>query len=204
MTLFSLNNVNFKDFINYKDITIIQGGATFICGESGAGKSTLLKLLNGVISPTAGEIHYLGKNIEDYDSILLRREILLISQSAYLFDMSIEDNFREFYAYRDLEPPSLEIMKSCLDICSLHLPLDTMCNVMSGGERQRAFIAIHLSFPSKVVMLDEPTSALDEKNADFVIENIKSYCKENEKTLIIVSHDKSISEKYADFVIDLK
>ncbi|ABX41474.1 ABC transporter ATP-binding protein [Lachnoclostridium phytofermentans] len=203
MALFTIENVNYKNIIRYPNIEIPEGGATFICGESGSGKSTLLKLLNGVISPTDGKINYLDKNIEDYDPITLRREVLLISQSVYLFDMSIKDNFNEYYAYRDLENISEEEMKNYLDICSVHLPLDSMCSVMSGGERQRVFNAINLSFQSKVLMLDEPTSALDYKNANALLENVKSFCKRKEKTLLVVSHDRAIANKFADNIINL-
>lgn len=203
MALFNIEDVNYKKIIRYPNIEISEGGATFIFGESGSGKSTLLKLLNGVLSPTEGIIKYADKNIEDYDPISLRREVLLISQSVYLFDMSIKDNFKEYYAYRDLENISEEAMKSYLDICSVHLPLDSMCSVMSGGERQRVFIAINLSFQSKVLMLDEPTSALDYKNANALLENVKSFCKKEDKTLLIVSHDRAIANKFADNIINL-
>lgn len=203
MALFTLENVNYKDIIRYPYIKISEGGATFICGESGSGKSTLLKLLNGVISPTDGEITYSDKNIEDHDPITLRREVLLISQSVYLFDMTIKDNFNEYYAYRELEPISEEAMKSYLDICSVNLPLDSMCSVLSGGERQRVFIAINLSLGAKVFMLDEPTSALDDKNSNTLMENVKAFCKQNDATLLVVSHDRAIADKYADHIISL-
>ena len=201
--MFVLKNVNFKGILNYSDIEIPKGGATFICGESGSGKSTLLKLLNGILSPTSGEITYLHKVLEDYDPILLRREILLVSQSVYLFDKTIKENFDEYYAYRNLEPLCEEQIKSYLDICMVNLPVDSMCHVLSGGERQRVFIAINLSYKPKVFMMDEPTSALDDKNANALMENIKAHCNANGTTLIVVSHDRAIAERYADNVIYL-
>ena len=201
--MFALRNVNYKDILKYPDVEITEGGATFICGESGSGKSTLLKLLNGVLSPTDGEITYLHKSLEDYDPILLRQEVLLVSQSVYLFDESIKDNFAEYYDYRNLKALSEDKIKNYLDICSVNLPLDSMCHVLSGGERQRIFIAINLSYQPKVLMMDEPTSALDDKNANAIMENIKAHCKANNITLIVVSHDKSIAEKFADNIVAL-
>jgi putative ABC transport system ATP-binding protein len=203
MTLFSLKNIDYKNIIQYPDIEIYDGSVTFICGESGSGKSTLLKLLNGVISPTGGVIFYHGKNIEEYDPIKLRRDVLLISQSVFLFDLTIKDNFNHYYAYRDLPVLSDDEVKKYLDICTVNLPLDSPCNVLSGGERQRIFMAVHLSLKPKVLMLDEPTSALDDKNANALIENIKLFCKQNNQTLLIVSHDKSIANQYADRTINL-
>jgi len=203
MALFNVKNVVFKDIIKYPEIEISGGLATFIRGESGSGKSTLLKLLNGVISLDEGEITYAGKNIEEYQPIALRREVLLVSQSVYLFDGPIRDNFRKFYDYRDLLPISEEAMKSYLDICCLNLPLESACGVLSGGEKQRVFLAISISYRPKVLMLDEPTSALDDKTADELLKNVKSYCKESGITLIVVSHNSAIADKYADHVINL-
>jgi len=201
--LFALKHVNYQNILRYPDMTIPAGVTTCICGESGSGKSTLLKLLNGVISPTEGEITYSNQTLEAYDPILLRREVLLVSQSVYLFDKSIKDNFNEYYAYRNIDALCEAGMNRYLDICSVSLPLTSMCHVLSGGERQRVFIAINLSYQPKVLMLDEPTSALDDKNATALIEHVKAYCNENQITLIIVSHDKAIAEKYADNIIEL-
>ena len=203
MALFILKKVKFKDIIQYPDIEIPEKITTFICGESGSGKSTLLKLLNGVLSSTDGEISYRGKNINDYNPIILRRNILLIGQSVYLFDKSIKENFNEYYAYRDMQVISEKKMKEYLALCSVGLPLDSMCDVLSGGELQRIFIAISISFHPHVLMIDEPTSALDEKNANMLIENVTSYCKTNGTTLIVVSHDRVIADRYADNIIAL-
>ena len=203
MALFTLQGVKYKDIIQYPDIEISEGSATFICGESGSGKSTLLQLFNGVISATDGKITYLGKDIESYEPIALRRDVLIVSQSVYLFDKSIRDNFNEYYDYRELNALDEETIKNYLDICSAHFDIDTMCSVLSGGERQRVFIAINLSYQSKVLMLDEPTSALDDKNANELMEKIKSYCKTKDITLIVVSHDMAIAGKYADNTIIL-
>ena len=203
MALFTLNNVKFKDIIQYPDIEIPEKLTTFICGESGSGKSTLLKLLNGVLSSTDGEISYRGENINSYNPIALRRNVLLVGQTAHLFDKSIKENFNEYYSYRDMKVICEEKMKEYLDICSVDLPLDSMCSVLSGGELQRIFIAINLSYQPDVLMMDEPTSALDDKNANSLIENVKSYCKIKEITLIIISHDRDIIGKYADHTITL-
>ena len=204
MALFTLQNVTFLDILHYPDLEIKQGGATFICGESGSGKSTLLRLFNATVSATTGQICYLGKDIETYETIALRREVLLVGQSVYLFDKSIRENFAAYYAYRDLAAPDEETMREYLDICTAPFSLDSMCNLLSGGERQRVFLAILLSLEPKVLMLDEPTSALDDKTADTLMERIKAHCKERGITRIAASHDRAIAEKYADHIITLK
>lgn len=196
-------DLSFNGIINYKDIQIIKGKVNFIVGKSGSGKSTLLRLFNGTLSPSYGKIIYSGNDIDEMDMIDLRQEILLISQSVYLFDKSIKENFEQFYDYRDIMPPSEEEMKYFLDLCNVPFSLDKNCTIMSGGERQRIYIAIFLSFKPKILMLDEPTSALDKQTSNVVMENIISYCKENEITVIIVSHDGNITGKFADNVITI-
>lgn len=88
-----------------------------------------------------------------------------------------------------------------LDLCSVPFSLDSDCTNMSGGERQRVYIAIFLSFKPKVLMLDEPTSALDKETGIKVIDNILTYCKKNEITVVAVSHDGDIIDKFADHII---
>lgn len=203
MPLFSLKNVNFKDIIHYPDIEIPENQTTFICGESGSGKSTLLKLLNGVVSADAGEILYAGKRIRDYDPVALRREVLLCGQSVYLFDKNIQENFNEYYDYRDLPPVSPEDIEKYLHICAADFPLDTPCATMSGGERQRVFIAVCLSLRPGVLLLDEPTSALDDATAGAMMSAIKAFCREENITLIVVSHNRALAAAYADRTISL-
>ena len=157
-----------------------------------------------MLSASSGSIYYQGKEIKDFDPIQLRREVLLVSQSVYLFDKSIRENFHEYYAYRELDKISDQEMRRYLDICVLPLALDSMCTVLSGGERQRVFLAINLSYQPKVLMLDEPTSALDDKTADILMGNIISHCRARGISLLVVSHDRAIANKYADSIINLE
>jgi putative ABC transport system ATP-binding protein len=200
MPLFSLQNVSFKNII-YPDIEIRKGCVTFICGESGCGKSTLLKLLNGVVSVDNGEILYGNKPIEKYDPIALRREVLLCGQSPFLFDGNIQENFAEYYKFRDFPSISQEKAHKYLKICAADFPLDAPCDTMSGGERHRVFTAICLSFHPNVLLLDEPTSALDDATANIMLTNIKVFCQKENVTLIVVSHNKTFAKSYADHTI---
>ncbi|WP_313128825.1 ABC transporter ATP-binding protein [Anaerocolumna sp.] len=202
--LLETKNLSFNQIIQYKDIQIKEGKVNFIVGRSGTGKSTLLKLFNGMLSPSNGTIFYHGYDISQMDTIELRKEVLLISQSVYLFDGCIEDNFKEFYRYRDMPAPSREIMKEFLKLCCIPFPLDKDCITMSGGEKQRVYIAIYLSFLPKIIMLDEPTSALDKENSNDVMENVITFAKEKGITVIIVSHDPKITDKFAEEIITIE
>lgn len=204
MYLFELENVEYLDVIKYPNIKVNKGITTFICGDSGTGKSTLLNLLNTAKSPTKGTVFYLSRMIDEYDTIEHRKQVILVNQSVYLFDMTVRENFYEFYKYRDLDKPDDETINKYLKLCIADFNMDALCQNMSGGERQRIFLAICLSFMPKVILLDEPTSALDEKNAGNLISNVKKFCQENSMTLIIVSHSKQLAKQYADDCIELR
>lgn len=197
-------NLDFKGLLHYPDLRIKSESMTFLSGESGCGKSTLLKLLNGTLSPTAGIIYYQATDIAAIETIRLRREILLVSQSTFLFSGSIYENFAAFYQSRDLLMPKEKEMQKFLCICQLDIPLDSSCDTMSGGERQRIYHAIALSFQPKVLLLDEPTSALDANTADKFFAQMKAYCSASKITVIVISHDDILTNRYADQQILLR
>ena len=201
--IITADNVKFIADITYPDIRIPRCETTFIAGESGCGKSTLLKLFNGTVTPLTGVIKYNGKNINEYDAVFLRREILLAGQAAFLFGGSIAENFNNFALYRSQGPFDNDTIQKYLDICCLNYTPADACDNFSGGEEQRLFAAVCLAFKPKVLMLDEPTSALDSETADRLMNNIKAYCRENDITLICITHDMAIAEKYADNLIRL-
>lgn len=203
-SILKAENVCFQDLICYPPIGIKRGQATFICGESGCGKSTLLKLFSGVVSPSSGGITFDGRDLESYDPIELRKEVLLCAQGVYLFHQTIAENFNTFYDYRGLPRLRAERMQEYLRVCRIDFPLDTPCATMSGGERQRVFVAACLSLASKVLMLDEPTAALDDQTAQDLIHSLKEYCRAKGITLLVVCHNRLLAERYADELIILE
>ena len=117
--------------------------------------------------------------------------------------MTIRENFHEFYKLRDLEELTDEEITKFLKITNFDVDLNLNVEKLSGGEKQRVFLAIALSLNPEVLLLDEPTSALDEKTSFSMMKNIVEYCKNNDITLIIVTHQKNLVEEFADKIIDL-
>ncbi len=199
--IFDTDPLDFKGILTYSPIAIKENQVTLITGESGTGKTTLLKLLNASLSPTQGKIRYRGQNLEEMDTLNLRRKVILVGQNVYLFDGSIRDNFHEYHDFRDLDKPDDKTILKYLKLCQADFNLDSSSLTLSGGERQRVYIAICLSFKPEVLMLDEPTSALDQKTSMALMEALVPFSKEQGMTLLIVSHDESVIRPYADELI---
>ncbi len=203
LSMFTTKNLVFKNLIFYNDIVVEKSKINFITGASGSGKSTLLKLLNRTQNCSAGEIFYKEKPITEYDSISLRNEVRLISQTTFLFPGTIRENFNLFREYCKKNVMQEEEMLYYLRLTEAEFALDSFCEELSGGERQRVYLAICLCMGGQAFLLDEPTSALDSNLSDKVLGNITQFTKKNDQTLVVISHDNSLVTKFAEHIIDL-
>lgn len=190
--------------LKYPDFSIPVEKVVFLNGPSGCGKSTLLRLINGILTPYAGKVLLDNQNTAALDPIVLRRRVILAEQAIYLFRGTISDNFHFFHQYRETTVPSREKCQELMDICNIPFTQEESCNDMSGGERQRIFLAMALSMEPEVLLLDEPTSAMDSALAHTVMSNIIQYCSANYITVVVVSHDVELSNAYADEIIRLE
>jgi ABC-type multidrug transport system fused ATPase/permease subunit len=194
---FILKNVNFK-FPAKKIIGFF--------GKSGSGKTTLIDLLIGLLTPTKGNIYVDGKDIAK-NLRKWKNNIGYVQQSVYLIDSSIKANI-----VLGLKEDSINLKKinDILNIVCLKdfvdkLPNKINTNVgelgnnLSGGQRQRIGIARALYFDRDVLILDEATNSLDQSTEQKIIQNI---CKLKNKTIIFVTHKKSLL-KYCDIIFDL-
>ena len=194
---------NVKFIKEYDDFTINKNEIVFIVGNSGSGKSTLLKLINNTLQMKSGSIFYKDTNILNIKPVELRRNIMMTSQENFLFDMTIKENFHEFYKLRDLENLTDDEIVKFLKIADFDVDVNLDVEKLSGGEKQRVFLAIALSMRPAVLLLDEPTSALDRNTAFNMMKNIVDYCKHNDITLVVVSHARNLVDEFADKTIDL-
>lgn len=194
---------NVKFIKEYDDFTINKNEIVFVVGKSGSGKSTLLKLINNTLQMKSGSIFYKDTNILNIKPVELRKKIMMTSQENFLFDMTIKENFHEFYKLRDLENLTDDEIVKFLKIADFDVDVNLDVEKLSGGEKQRVFLAIALSMRPAVLLLDEPTSALDSNTAFNMMKNIVDYCKNNDITLVVVSHARNLVDEFADKTIDL-
>ena len=198
--LIEFNDVSFKygktPVLNKCTFNVGQNKTIAIVGKSGSGKTTILNLISKMYKTDSGNIFIDNININELSESYIRKNISIISQNPYLFDMSIKENLK--LANENITDE--EIIKICKKVC-LHdfinkLPdkYDTIIGEgglkLSGGQKQRLGIARALIKNTKIILLDEITSALDNETGTIikkVINNIKK-----DHTIIIVTHELSM------------
>jgi ABC-type methionine transport system ATPase subunit len=172
------------------DLALPAAEWTAIVGPSGSGKTTLLRLLNRLVDPTAGAIAYRGKPLPEYDVRALRREVGLVVQQPRLSAGTARANLD---LPRQLDAIDADSARERLPFaCSVAQLddglLDREVSLLSGGERQRVALARALMLAPRVLLLDEPTAALDRATAERVIDALETLRREQQVTLITVTH----------------
>jgi len=186
-----------------KNITLQLHAGEFvsIVGPSGSGKSTLLNMITGIDRPTSGEVHVNGKAVHTLSENQLARwrgrHIGVIFQFFQLLPtLTIAENvilpmdFCKVYPKRE----RIERAMHLLSLVGIAEHADKLPSALSGGEQQRAAIARALANDPPLIVGDEPTGNLDTKTATEVFDLFDSLVDQG-KTLLIVTHDRSLSKR---------
>jgi osmoprotectant transport system ATP-binding protein len=169
------------------------GTTTALLGRSGSGKTTLLRTVNGLVTPTSGEVLVAGKATRDYDTIELRRGIGYVIQETGLFPhMTVERNAgmalelagrsRQEIATRVREVLALAGLE--YEEFRARYPWQ-----LSGGQRQRVGLARALATDPMVLLMDEPFGALDPLTRAEMQTMLLGLLKQVGKTVLLVTHD---------------
>jgi iron complex transport system ATP-binding protein len=178
-----------------------------IIGPNGSGKSTLMKLMAGVLKLDQGEIRISGKPLNRYPGRVLARTVAYVPQSVSVeFPFSVE----EVVLLGRSPHQGLLGMTSDKDhdmarqtmkfTDSLHLARRRMDQI-SGGERQRVFIARAICQQPDIMLLDEPASALDFAHQIRLMDLLERLRTETGMTIVMVSHDINLAALYSDAML---
>jgi ATP-binding cassette subfamily B protein len=204
-------NVSFRHdrdaVLSGMDLAIPAGSFCAILGESGAGKSTMADLMVRFLDPQQGRILVDGHDLRDLCLADLRREIVLVDQSPYLFNETIAANIA--FAMADTPRPRIEAaaVAAGLEPLLARLPrgLDTSVGerglALSAGERQRIALARALLRRPSVLLLDEPTAALDAMTERRVAEGLRRALPT--ATIIVITHKLALARQ-ADLVLTVE
>lgn len=184
--------------------TIDKGEFVVILGPSGSGKSTLLNLLGGLDSVTSGKITVNSQLISDFNDKQLTdyraKEIGFIFQFYNLIpNLNALENIE---LINDISNNKMDGKKYLKEVNLLE-HADNFPSELSGGEQQRVSIARALAKQPSVLLCDEPTGALDSKTGYTIIKLLLGLCKDNNTTVVIVTHNNELSQ-LANKIIHLK
>jgi lipoprotein-releasing system ATP-binding protein len=163
------------------DLSVAPGTTVAVTGESGCGKSTLLNLIGGLDYPTSGSVMVADRELSGMSEDQL---------SAYR-NTCIGFIFQFHFLLRSLRQRG----EALLADVGLSQRQDAFPQELSGGERQRVAVARALMNSPLLILADEPTGNLDERNSAVVRDILFELVEKQGRTMILVTHDKSISEK---------
>lgn len=193
--------------INNVNISIEKGEFVGIIGHTGSGKSTLVQHLNGLLTPSSGEVLLDGKNINE--SKITRRQARFKVGLCFQYP---EYQLFESTVYKDISfgPKNMGLSENEIDnrvkkaANFVGLKPDMLNKSpfdLSGGEKRRVAIAGVMAMEPEILILDEPSAGLDPRGRDMIAEMISSYRKTTGSTVIIVSHSMEDVAKSADKVL---
>lgn len=183
---------------DYRSVTAVAGISfaipTGICfgllGPNGAGKTTALEVIEGIITPTSGEVFFNGFP----KGPAFREQVGIQFQHTTLLDfLTVRDTlvtFRNLYH----DPESLDYL---VDLCNLQEIMGNMNNKISGGQAQRLMLALALLNKPKLIFLDEPSTGLDPQARRHLWEIVRTI-KEQGKTIVLTTHAMDEAEYLCD------
>lgn len=191
------------------NLKIEKNKITTLLGANGCGKSTLLKLITRVEKPKMGFISLDGKNIKNIERKEFAKKVAIVRQKNQIAgDIKVE----ELVAYGRnpyvgfMQKPSQEDknkIKEAIEVCGLEEIRKERVNSLSGGQVQRAWIAMAIAQDSEILLLDEPTTYLDIKYQIEILKLIRNLNKNLGKTIIMVLHDINQSLEYSDTIVGM-
>ena len=188
-------------------LSVESGEFVAIIGPSGSGKSTLLHILGGVDVPTSGSVVINGVDISNLDetalAIFRRRQIGLIYQFYNLIPiLTVKENLT-LPLLLDGRKPDERVVDDLLKTLGLTERVNHLPNQLSGGQQQRVSIGRALINNPALMLADEPTGTLDSENSREIVSLLRKFNKENNQTVIIITHDERIAMS-ADRVISIE
>jgi len=188
------------------NLTIPVNKTTAIVGASGSGKTTLMKILLKFYDPDSGEVNLGGTHLTNISHSAWRKQCGVVMQDGYIFNDTIANNIAIGQDVIDRErlQKAAEIANIKEYIDALPLGYNTKVGMegvgMSGGQKQRLFIARAVYKNPKIIFFDEATSSLDANNEKIIMENLNEFFKE--RTAVVIAHRLS-TVKNADQIVVL-
>lgn len=187
-----------------------KGKITTIIGPNGCGKSSLLKTIPRTVTPLSGTPVFEDKPIKSYSPKELAKKIAYLPQihtSPDDIDIRTLVSYGR-YPYKKfgsgLTEEDNRIVEETLELTGLSHLSNRLMNNLSGGEKQRAWIAMTICQQPQILLLDEPITYLDVGYQVEVLELVRELCDRLKITIVMVLHDMNFTARYSDRIYVLK
>ncbi|MCK4957409.1 MAG: ABC transporter ATP-binding protein [Candidatus Cloacimonetes bacterium] len=204
--------------VGYRDNEVIsklsvefgKGDFCALLGPNGAGKSTLLKAMIGFLPLSSGEIKINDRAMSSWKKKELAQEISLIPQDFQLqFDHKVRElimmgRFPYLGYWQNYSTKDMQIVDNIIKQLDLVEFAEKNFSQLSGGERQRVTIGRALAQQSETILMDEAFSHLDINHQLEIMQLLSKINKEQNKRIILVSHNINLASEYCDRIIMLK
>lgn len=188
------------------NLTFEKGETVVLIGPSGSGKSTLIRTINGLEPVQGGQLLVNGQDLADKktDMNRLRKNVGMVFQHFNLYEnkTTLENiMLAPRIVLKRSEEENKKMAMALLERVGISDKGDNYPKMLSGGQKQRVAIARSLAMKPKVLLFDEPTSALDPEMIGDVLNVMKNIAKDDEMTMIVVTHEMGFARQVADRVI---
>ena len=197
--------------INKINFILKQNEWLGIIGANGSGKSTLLKGVLKFIPTINGDVYFEGKSIKHFSRNNLSRKISYLPQKlTNNLNITVKDlvslgrsPYKKFWDF-NLNEEDLKIINEAVEIMDLNELKNKFINELSGGQSQRAFLAMTIAQSTNILLLDEPTTFLDINYQIKFLESLKKLLKIKKFSLMTVLHDVNLAARFCDRIAILK
>lgn len=189
------------------DLVAHAGELVALVGPNGAGKSTLLKVLGGLLRPASGSVTIDGVDVTALDRRSIARRVAVVPQ---VFETLFPFTVREIVALGrtsrlgplgTLGSDDARAVVRALDDIGARDLADRRIDRVSGGERQRAVLAMALAQEAGVLLLDEPTAHLDPTHQRGTLERVATLARVRGLAVVAVLHDLNLAAAFASRVV---
>lgn len=197
-----------KPVIEDVSIRISKGKVTSFIGPNGAGKSTLLSMISRLLAKDSGQVLIEGKEVSSWKNADLAKKISILKQSNHInLRLTVRElvSFGRFpYSQGKLTKEDWQQVDEAIAYMDLVDLQAKYLDELSGGQNQRAFIAMVIAQNTEYILLDEPLNNLDMKHSVQIMKVLRRLVEELGKTVVLVIHDINFASCYSDYIVALK
>lgn len=194
-----------EEILHGVDVSLPHGKISVVIGPNGSGKSTLLRTIMRLVPVLSGNIFLDSTPLEQFSRQELARRIAYLPQSRNIPDITVNrmvmhGRFPYLSYPRQYSKEDHRIVRESLETVGLTDLAHAKMETLSGGQRQKAYLAMVLAQDTDVILMDEPTTWLDIRNQLEMMDFVRKLA-DNGKTVLMVLHDFESVLRIADHVI---